>query len=168
MRQKIPRMIHHVDRRLAVLDSNMHVQAKNQIRPRHQLHVFDNILVPVVRINFLDPPVRKRMRRHRSQPQPVLPGQPDNIAAQHLHFRFGFLYVLANPSPHLHHRLVHLRLHSLLQDQPALFEDLRLNMRLQIPRLRIYRLIFLFNPDAKSRFHCVTKRLVIPSEARNL
>ena len=146
-------MIHHVDRRLAILNPDMYVQTENQIRPRHQLHVFDNILVPIVGMNLLHPPVRKRMRRHRCQPQPILLCQPQNIAPQHLHFRFGFLNVLANPSPHLHHRLVHLRLYPLLQDQLALLQDLGLNMRPQIPCLRIHRLIFLFNPDGESRFH---------------
>jgi hypothetical protein len=132
---------------------HVHVQPENQVRPRHQLHVLDNVLVTVVGINLLRAPVRKRMRRHRRQPQPILLGQPDNIAPQHLHFRFGFLDVPANPGPHLHHRLVHLRLHPLLQDQFALLQDFDLNVRPQIPRLRIYRLIFLFNPDGESRCH---------------
>ncbi len=153
----------------------MHVQPENQIRPRHQLHILNNVLVPVVGINFLHPPIGKRMCRHRRQPQPVLLSQPHNIAPQHLHFRFCFLDVFANPSPHFDHRLVHLRLHPLLQDLLSLLQQLDLNMRLQIPCLRIYRLILLFDSDTESRLHGVMEKfcvpvikLVIPSEARNL
>ena len=55
----------------------------------------------------------------------------------------------------------------------ALLQDFGLNMRPQIPRLRIYSLIFLFNPDGESRLHCSNgksydseqyKNIVIPSE----
>src|ERR1700683_1158418 len=153
VRQKIPRMIHHVDRGLAILNPNVHVQPENEVRPRHQLHVFDNILITRVGMNLLYLPVRKRMRRHRRQPQPILLGKLDNIAPQQLHLRFGLLDVLANPSPHFDHRLMHLRFHPLLQDEPALLEDLRMNMRPQIPGLRVYGLIFLFNPDSERRSH---------------
>ena len=98
VRQKIARVIHHVDRRLAILDSDVHVQAENQIGARHQLHVLDNILVALVGMNLLRAPVGKRMRRRRRQPQPILLRQPDHVAAQLLHFGLGFLNIVANPT----------------------------------------------------------------------
>jgi hypothetical protein len=50
-----------------------------------------------------------------------------------------------------------------------------MDVRPQIPGLRIYRLIFLFDPDGKSRFHRITNNVLScranscpASEARNL
>ena len=70
MRHEIARVIHQVDRRLAILHAHMYVQTKNQIRSRHQLQIFDNILVALVRINFLRSPIGKWMRSRRRQSQP--------------------------------------------------------------------------------------------------
>ena len=42
VRQKIARLIHHVDGRLAIGNADMNVQSENQIRAREQLHVFDD------------------------------------------------------------------------------------------------------------------------------
>ena len=61
-------MIHHVDRGLAIFNADVHVQAENQVGPRHQLQVFDNVFVAFVGMNLLHPPVAKGMRRRRRQP----------------------------------------------------------------------------------------------------
>ena len=82
VRQEIARVIHHVDRRLAILDADVHVQAENQVRARHQLHVFDDLVVALVGIDVLRAPVGKRMRRAGGQPQAVLLRQLDHVAAQ--------------------------------------------------------------------------------------
>src|SRR5712671_2069691 len=46
---------------------------------------------------------------------------------------------------------MHLRLYPLLQQQPALFQDFSVDVRAQLAGLRIYGLIFLFDPDGESR-----------------
>jgi hypothetical protein len=59
---------------------------------------------------------------------------------------------------------MHLRLHPLLEQELALFQQLGVNMGPQIPRLRIYSLIFLFDPDIESGFHdsrCPQKRIQV-------
>ena len=63
------------------------------------------------------------------------------------------LMLLQTDGPDLDHRLVHLGLHPLLQEQLALFDDLRVDVRAQIARDRIDGLIFLFDPDGESRQH---------------
>jgi hypothetical protein len=95
MRQKIARMIHHVDRRLAIFNPNVHVQPKNQVGPGDQLQILNNILVARVGMNLLGTPVRERMRRHRRDPQPVFPSQSDN-ASRIMFRRNNFTSVLAS------------------------------------------------------------------------
>ena len=48
VRQKIAGVIHQLDRGLAVFNANVHVQPEDQVGPRHQLQVFDNVLVALV------------------------------------------------------------------------------------------------------------------------
>ena len=55
-------MIHHVDRSLAILHPDMHMQSKNQIGSSHQLHVFDDIFVTLAGRNLLRPPIGEWMR----------------------------------------------------------------------------------------------------------
>ena len=153
VRQKIARVVHQLDRGLAVFHADVHVQAEDQVGPRHQLQVFDDVLVAVVSVDLLHPPVGKRMGRGRSQPQAVLLGQRDHVAAQLLDFFLGVLDVAADRGSDLDHGLVHLRLDPLLQEQLALLDDLRVDVRAQIARDRIDGLIFLFDPDGESRKH---------------
>ena len=155
VRQKIAGVIHQLDRGLAVFHADVHVQAENQVGPRHQLQVFDNVLVTDVLGNLLHPPVGKRMSRRRSQPQAILPGQGNHVAAQLFHFFLGVLNIAADRGPDLDYRLVHLGFHPLLQEQLALFDNLRVDVGAQIARDRINGLIFLFDPDGESRKHGV-------------
>ena len=91
------------------------------------------------------------MRRRRRQPQPIFLRQPDHVAPQLFDLGLRLFNIGTDRRPHFHHRLVHLGLHPLLKNHLALLQNLGMNVRPQIPRLRIYRLIFLFNPDGKSR-----------------
>ena len=72
-------MIHHVDRRLAIFDSNVHVQPEYQIGPRHQLQILNYILVALVGMNRLLSPISKRMRCRRRQPKPIFFGPKVNV-----------------------------------------------------------------------------------------
>src|SRR5438477_254276 len=45
VREKIARLIHHVNRRFAIGNTNVHVQSENKIRARELLHVLDDFLV---------------------------------------------------------------------------------------------------------------------------
>ena len=142
-----------MNRGLAVVDPDVHVQTEDQICTRHQLQVFHDVLVALVRMDFLGAPIRKRMRGNRSHPQAVFVGQANNIPAQLLHFLFGLFDGLADRCADLNHRLVHLSLDSLLQQFPAFFEKLHLDMRAQLARDRIYGLILFFNSDGEGRQH---------------
>ena len=153
MRQKIPRMIHQLDRNLSVLDPDVHVQSKNKVCARHQLHIFHNVLVALIRINFLGPPVGKRMRRGRGQPQSIFFRQSNHVAAKFFDLFFGILDRGAHRRPHFDHRLMHLRFYPLLQDELPLLDDLGVNVRTQVPGYGIDCLIFLFNPDREGWFH---------------
>src|SRR5581483_6973567 len=81
----------------------------------------------------------------------VLPRQRDHLLANGAHFLARLFDIAANAGPDLDHRLVHLRLHALGQQRPALFHDLLLDMRAQVARFRIDGLIFLFDADAEAR-----------------
>ena len=70
--------------------------------------------------------------------------------------------------PDLHDRLVHLRLDSLLENHLALLQDFGLNVRPQIPRLRIDRLVFLFNSDGECRQHITMSRTTTAASAADV
>ena len=115
---------------------------QNQVGPRHQLQVFNNVLVADVLRDFLYPPVGKRMSRRRSQPQAIFAGQGNHVPAQLFHFFLGVFDVAANRSSDFDQQTVHLGLHPLLQQQLALFDNFRVDVGTQIARDRINGLIF--------------------------
>ena len=90
------------------------------------------------------------MGRRRSQAQAIFAGQGDHVAAKLLDFFFGFFDIAADRGPDFDHRLVHLGLDPLLQEQFALLDNLGVNVRAQVARDRIDGLVFLFNPDGES------------------
>ena len=147
-------MIHHVDRGLAVLDADVHVQAENQIGARHQLHVLDDVLVALVGMNLLRAPVAET-----DASPPDASRRPFSRASRTMSRRSFFtsalasLMLLQTDGAHLDDGLVHLRLYPLLQDHLALFQNFGVNMRPQIAGHGIDCLIFLFNSDGKSRRH---------------
>src|SRR5450432_114412 len=59
--QKISRLVHDVNRSLAMRNADMHMQTKNEIGPRDLLHVFDDFLVTLAFGDELIVPMRKRM-----------------------------------------------------------------------------------------------------------
>ncbi len=72
MRQEVPQLVHQVDARLPVLDADVHVEPEDEVGARHHLHVFDDLQVPLVRIDVLHAPVGERVRGARHEPQAVL------------------------------------------------------------------------------------------------
>src|ERR1035437_49033 len=86
----------------------------------------------------------------RRQQHALLTGEGDHLAAKRLDVLASFFDVLTNASADLDDRLVHLRLDRLVQRQLGFGEDLRCDVRAEVPCLRINRLIFLFNPDAEA------------------
>ena len=72
LRQEVAHLVHQVNRGLAILDADVDVQAEDQVRARHQLHVFDDLQVALVGIDVLGAPVGKRMRGAGTQQQAVL------------------------------------------------------------------------------------------------
>src|ERR1035438_215988 len=86
----------------------------------------------------------------RRQQHAVLAGEGNHFAAKRLDVLPSFFDVLANARADLDHRLVHLRLDRFVQRQLGFGENLRCDVRAQIARLRIDRLIFLFDADAEA------------------
>ena len=132
-------------------------KSEDQIGARHQLHVFDNIFIAVVGINFLHAPIGERMRGGGGEAQSVFARQADHVAAQFFQLVLGVFDVGADRGADLDHRLVHLGLHALLQHELALFDDLGVDVRAQIPRFRVDGLIFLFDTERESRSHRVIR-----------
>ncbi len=78
VRQEIPHRVHDVDRGIAVLDADVHVQPEDQVGARDELHVLDYAVIALVGINLLQLPVGKRMGAARRQQHAVLAGQRDH------------------------------------------------------------------------------------------
>ncbi len=153
VRQKVPHRIHDANRRLAVLNAYVHMQAKDQVGARHQLQVLHHLVVARVGINLLRPPVCKRMRCAGHQHQPMFFGQLDHLAAQLVNILARLVDVAADARAHLHHRGVHLRLHPLLQPHLAHGQHLGLDVRAQIAGDRVNGLVLLFNAERERWAH---------------
>ena len=66
MRQEIARLIHEVDPFFAVGDSDMHMQAEDEIHPRDMLQVLHDRRVALVGGDQLIVPMRKGVRARGS------------------------------------------------------------------------------------------------------
>src|SRR5690349_2237048 len=84
-------------------------------------------------------------------PKPALPRESDHLSSDRAQVRTRFLNVLAHSRADFEHRLMHLGFHLLVQQGPALGQNLRADMRPQVPRRRIDGLIFLFDSDVETR-----------------
>src|SRR5205085_100050 len=115
MRKKITSRVHDMNRGLAVLDSDVDVQAEYKISARHHLHVFDDFAIALVRIDLLFTPIGKGVSAGSTQAQAVVLGQRTHIATKLENLFFGLLDVLTYPSAHLDHGLVHLRFYGFAQ-----------------------------------------------------
>ena len=140
-------------RRLAILDADMHMQAKNEVRPRHQLQVLDDLGVAGIGIDLLRPPVGEGMRGTSHQTQAVFFRQANHVAAQVEEVFLRLLDVLADARPYLDDGLMHLRLDALFQLNLPLREHLGRNVRPQIAGLGVDGLVLLFNAQRKRRPH---------------
>src|SRR6266702_1446658 len=172
MREEITRLVHDVDSLLAIGNSHMYVQTKDQIGSGDLLHVFDNCRVALVHRDELVHPMRKRMRTGGSNLETVarrqfcqLPPKIDNLLP-------GNARVAANLCAELHHRLVHLGLDALLQNHFAAIQNL-LDVRSQFACFRIDDLEFLLDAESEdmitslhpSKFNCLLAATLIPNLA---
>ena len=151
MRQEVTHLIHQMNRRFAVLDADVHVQAENQVRARDELHVFDDLQIALVRIDVLHAPVGERMRGAGRQQQAVLAREPNHLAPQIDDVLARFLDVAADAGADLDHRLVHLGLDLLVQQPLAVRDQLGADVRAQIECRGIDRLVFLFDAEREGR-----------------
>src|SRR5580704_10929107 len=156
VRQEIPRRVHQMNGRFAILDAHMHVQSENQIGPGHNLHVFHNVQIALVGVNLLLAPVPEWMRAPGGQTQLAVLGQLYHVPPQPNQLAARLLDVITNAGADLDHRLVHLRFYGFLQEHLALGDDLHIDMRTQIARFRIDGLIFFFDTDSEAGFHAIT------------
>ena len=84
--------------------------------------------------------------------RPFSSRERDHLAAQVVEIGRRFLDVRADAGADLDHRLVHLGLHLLLHPPLALVDDLGGDVRAQVERDGIDRLVFLFDPDGEGGF----------------
>src|ERR1700733_11802053 len=142
--QKISQRVHDANRRLAIFDSHMDVQAEDKVGARDELQVFDHLGIARVGIDFLHAPVRKGMGRTGNENEAVLFRQRDHVAAQVEEVFLRDLDIAANSGANLNDGLMHLRLDALFQPQLTLGQHLRRNVRTQIARFRVDCLVLLF------------------------
>ena len=136
VRQKIARLVHDVDGRFAVRNSDVDVEAEDEIRPRELLHVPDDFFVALAFGDELIAPVRKRMRAGRSDPQPGFAGERSELAPELDDVFARMRDRRTNLGAQFDDRLVHLGLDLLFQQDLAALEDF-LDVRPQLARLGI-------------------------------
>src|SRR5205814_4480499 len=146
MRQKIAGLVHHMNRRFAVRNSNMDVQSENQVCARKRLHVAHDFLIAFAFGDELVSPVRKWMGPDRCDLQSAAAGEVRQLAPQLNHMRARVIDRIANLGAEFDDRLMHLGLDLLLEQDLATLEDF-LNVRLQLARLRIDNRKLLFDTE---------------------
>ena len=148
MGQEITRLVHEVDPFFAIGNSDMNMQAEDEIGPRDLLHVLHDRRVAFVGGDQLIVPMRKGVRARGSDLQSAAPRQQREFRSQLCDLFARLVNILANLRAQLDDRLVHLRFHVLFQRHPPVIENL-LDVRTQLPRFRIDDLEFLFNPKSE-------------------
>jgi hypothetical protein len=124
------------------------VQAKCQTDPRNLLHVIYNRGVPLVDRDQLVHPMRKGMRSGGRNPEPITRRQFGQLIAKINDLLSGGTGISADVGVQLHYRLVQLWFNALFQNHFAVCQDL-LDVRTQLPRLRIDDLEFFFNSQSE-------------------
>ena len=148
MWQKIARRIHDMNLSLAIRNTDVHMQAKDQKRTRNGLQFLHQQLVPLVIENLLVLPARNGMRRSGCNPKSVLLGQRGNDTPQVRYISPRLLDVFADAGADLDHRLDHLGLDLFAENHLPFVEKLR-NVRTQLARLRIDDLKLFFYAECE-------------------
>jgi len=129
--------------------------AEDEIGARDHLHVFDDGVVSLVRVDLLGAPVGEGVRGGRRQAQAVLAGKAGQAAADHLDLGLGFLDVVAHARAGLDDRLVHFGLDALGEHGFALLDHLQADVGAEVTGLRIDGLILLLDADRQAGLHGV-------------
>ena len=151
--QEVADLVHQLDEGLTVLDADVHVEAEDEVRPRHQLHVLHDLEVAGIRIDVLLAPVGERMGGAGDEEQPVVlcqahhrPPQVDDVLTR-------LANRPAHAGAHLDHGLMHLGLDALVELPLALRHDLGVDVRAEVERLGVECLVFLLDADGERRGH---------------
>ena len=166
MRHEIPRLVHNADGGFAVFDADVNVQAEDEIRTRDHLEVLHDVFVALIGIYGLIAPVGERMRGGGGDEEAVFAREPDDGAAQFGDVAARFLDVVADAGADLDHGLVHFRFDVFLEEGFALFDDLELDVRPEVERLRVYGLILFFDPEGEAGTHIGGSGFTIALEAQ--
>lgn len=67
MGKEIAQRVHDADGGFLVFNTDMHMQAEDQIRASHQLQIFDDLRIAGIGMDLLRAPVRERMCRAGDQ-----------------------------------------------------------------------------------------------------
>src|SRR5262249_38920959 len=138
VRQEIADLVGEKHRHVAVFDADVHVKAEDEVRARNVLKILDEPLVAGAVGDLLLLPVAERVGPGGDDPEPVLPGQTAERAAEPADLRAGLADVAADAGPGLDDRLVHLRPDPLAEERVALalLEELA-DVRVELARLGV-------------------------------
>ena len=146
-----------------MLDADVNVQAENQVRSSHGLHVFDDLQITLVGIDVLHAPVREGMRRAGRQQQPMLARQANRSSPQVGDIFPGLADRPAHAGPDLDDRLMHLGFDLLLEQHLALGDELGVDVRAEVERLGVDGLVFLFDAEGEGRPHGACREFKVQS-----
>src|SRR5580658_7331277 len=142
-----------MDARLAILHSNVHVQAENQIAASYGFHILDDGVVAFVGIDLLLTPVGEWMGAGSGDPQAILARQADDAATERANLLARLVDVMADASADLYYTLMHLGFYGFVELKLAFRDDLGVDVRSEVARDGIDRLILFLDTDSKAGLH---------------
>src|SRR5688572_32913467 len=119
----------------------MHMQAEDKIRSSEQLHLFDELIISLVRKYLLVAPISERMCTCGSYFEALCCGKLVQELTERPYLFFGILDRLTDARPHFSDGLVYFGLDTLSKDGLVALKYLQ-DVRLQIPRNGINKLKF--------------------------
>ncbi len=149
MRQEVARLVHHVDPQVRILDADVDVHAEDEQALRQIGHLFELLDVALLDGDVLSAPHREGVRAGRRDRQAILVRYVAGRRAQADELGARLPHVLADLRADLDLRLHQLRLDLVVEDHPALIEEL-LDVRGQLPGLGIDDLVLLLDADGVS------------------
>jgi len=153
MRQEIAHRVHDANSGFPVFDAHVNVKAKDEVRARNQLQILDHAVIAFIRVDLLRTPIGEWMRGSGDQAKAMLVGKTNHVAAQIEEIFLGVADILADAGSDFDDGLMHLGLDALFEAHLALFEQLSCDVRTQVARFAVNRLVLLFDSEGECRLH---------------
>ena len=129
VREEVSDGVHDADGGFAVLDTDVDVEAEDEVGAGHELEVFDDLGVAGVRVDLLDAPVGEGMGGSGDEDEAVFFGEGDHVAAEVEEVFLGVLDGLADAGADLDDGLMHLGLDALFEAELPLGQHLGRDVR---------------------------------------